>query len=201
MPAAIVSLMVGAVAALVEPRARRIEQQRHRILEDGKLHLVDRARLGENLLVVDVFKPPHDRALDDRLAVGHAEQLGIPRPALHRELVVHPDEVLPRQRGRPVEKLGERLGAELPDHDSHPFGGAQPDVRLGDHREVPLKGPPPVRNGDVFPAELFDLEGEHALKPKEAGAGNRHFFIHGGPFRPRAIHLRGDSFYILIIRL
>ena len=94
------------------------------------------------------------------------------RFAVHRELGVFREPVLPIHRFDALEQLFKRGGFELGHLDLYAVGTAQPDVGAGDRRRIALEFDAAVFGHDVGVAEVFHFAGHDRFESHRSG-GNQ----------------------------
>ena len=96
----------------MESRARGVEHKRNFIFHNRELNLVDRSALFKPFNGIFLFKAFDDGLFDYRLAVAHAEKVGIDRIALDGERIVSAYPLLPRECSRARNQLREAMCLE-----------------------------------------------------------------------------------------
>ena len=124
---------VLAIAPLVQSRAAGVDQQCGFIPAQSELHLKGGAGFFKPADMIMAFQPLDDRFFDDGLAIRHAVQLGIQRPAFHRKRVPLTDPTLPRQRFHPFKQLLKAARRKRPHQQLDTLGIARADVRPCQH--------------------------------------------------------------------
>ncbi|CAN4006669.1 hypothetical protein BFDFBN_BFDFBN_08735, partial [Dysosmobacter welbionis] len=109
--------------------------------------------------------------------------------ALHRELPVPGDAILPGDGGHALKQRLEIRGREAGQLHQHPGAAAQVDVQPGDVRRAAVAVDPAVFGPDVFQVQPPQLVGHQGLQPEEAGNG----VFHGGSSLAGHTDARGFS--------
>ena len=155
------------VAALVQPRAGRIEIEHRLVVHDGKLDLVLRALLREPLHTVAPLEPLDDGLFHDLLAVRDRMELRLQAVALHRERAVRGDEGLPRQRLDALEEHVKRVRAKAPELDEHALAEPAAQIHARHSRRVAAKAHAPVFRHDSLDVHTPKLISHKPLQPEQ----------------------------------
>ena len=94
---------------------------------------------------------------------------GVEGPALHGELAVFGDIVLPGQGGHPLEEGLKVRRGEGPQLQQHPGAAAQVDVQPGDVRQGAVAVDPAVFRPDIPKPQPPHLIRHQGLQPEQAG--------------------------------
>ena len=141
---------MGPVAPLVESVAGGVQVHGCGVLDEGELDLIAVPGLRQRLAAVDPAQPGGGGLLHDGLAGGDGVEGGVQGPALHGELPLPGDVILPGKGGHALEegfKVRGRVAAQL---HQHPRAAAQADVEPGDVREGPFAVDPAILGVDVL---------------------------------------------------
>ena len=165
------------VAALVQSLAGCVEAEADAVLHDRKLHLVQRARLGEPLDAVDALEPLDDRFFDDLLAVADGEERGIETVPLDRKGGVFRKDALPGEGLRTLEQLVEAFRLKAAELEEHALADAQIDVRARKLARAAVKADAPVFRRDVFHIQSAQLVCDRPFQTEQAGHAQLPFHI------------------------
>ena len=168
---------VFAITALMQAVAGGIQHHFHHVFTQGKADFVQSTGFRQSGGFVAVLQPLNDCLFDNALAGRYAGKLAGQAGALDRELGIHRDQLLPRDRVNAVEQFIKSCGGEGFQQQQHALGGAQVQVCCGDHGGITLKRHAAIRHLYVLRAKAFDLKGKGMLGAKKAGS---HQSIHVG---------------------
>ena len=168
---------VFAITALMQAVAGGIQHHFHHVFTQGKADFVQSTGFRQSGGFVAVLQPLNDCLFDNALAGRYAGKLAGQAGTLDRELGIHRDQLLPRDRVNAVEQFIKSCGGEGFQQQQHALGGAQVHVCCGDHGGITLKRHAAIRHLYVLRTKAFDLKGKGMLGAKKAGS---HQSIHVG---------------------
>ena len=168
---------MGPVAPLVESVAGGVQVHGCGVLDEGELDLIAVPGLRQGLAAVGLAKPLGSGLFHNGLAGGDGVELGGDGVALHRELPVPGDAILPGDGGYALKQRLEVRGREAGQLHQHPRAAAQVDVQPGDVCRAAVAVDPAVFRPDVFQVQPPQLVGHQGLQPEEAGNGVFHMGV------------------------
>ena len=160
---------VLAVSPLMESRAGGVEHERNFIFHYRELNLIDRSALFKPLDRIFLFEAFNDRFFDYRLAVAHAEKVGIDGIALDGERIVCADPLLPREGACALKKLLEAMRLERAEKHKHALGKARADICAGKNIFVAAEKHAAVFGADIRRLHISELFGYRCLKTQQTG--------------------------------
>lgn len=172
-----------AIPALVEPRARRVEDEDRFVLEERDLDGEEGAVLGKSLETVGRLEPLDDRFFDDALTGGDARERGADGPPPDRNSRVSGKKLLPSDGARPLEESVEVRRGKRRELEQNPIGGAQPKVRPRESGLVALERKPAGSKRPARVPERFELPSDDGLEAEGRG----------GDERKRSVRFRSSS--------
>ena len=178
-----------AVAALMEPRAARIDIERGLVLHNGELDGEALALFGEPRETVHALEPFDNGLFHDFLAVRHGVERALKRPALDGERAVRGDESLPRQCAHALEELVEGARREPAEDDQNALGKARADVRARDGALVAGEVYAPVFRRNIFHIHMAQLVAERTFQPEQTRRAESEFHV----ISSDVISIRKDS--------
>ena len=173
---------VFAITALMQAVAGGIQHHFHHVFTQGKADFVQSTGFRQSGGFVAVLQPLNDCLFDNALAGRYAGKLAGQAGALDRELGIHRDQLLPRDRVNAVEQFikGGRLVAGQQQH--HALHRAQVEVGRGDHIGTAGKAQTAILYPDVLCADAGQLKLCSGLAPKKAGSDQFKFCRHCNSF-------------------